>query len=477
MKVTTRLTRYTGPALALLAMVLLVAVSPHLGFGRDAQRLWMERGAGPAPVATAPAPAWVEIARAVKPAVVNVSTRGMQKNPADADEFFRQFGGRAPRRMVRGLGSGFVINADGYILTNNHVVDGASDIRVKFSDGRELPARVVGRDDKTDLALIKVDATGLPVIPIGDSSKLEVGEPVMAVGNPFGLEQTVTTGIVSATGRVIGEGPYDDFIQTDASINPGNSGGPLINARGEAVGVNAAIVSGSGGSVGIGFAIPTNLAKPVITQLAQNGHVVRGWLGVAIQPVTPDLAQSFGVGETSGALVSSVVGGSPAQHVGLRQGDVIVRYDGRVVGRASDLPRAVAETPVGREVPIEIVRDGKHITLNVKVARLEDKDEQAANTEPASTKQLGIAARSLTPALAQEMGVDATRGVLVEDVEDGGRAQRAGITRGDVIVEVDHQPVTGVDALQAALKRHPAGKPVLMLVRREGQSLFLAVPA
>jgi serine protease Do len=401
----------------------------------------------------------------------------MQKNSGDADDFFRQFGNRPPRgRMVRGLGSGFVINSDGYILTNNHVVDGASDIRVKFSDGRELPARVIGHDDKTDLALIKVDATGLPVIPIGDSSKLEVGEPVMAVGNPFGLEQTVTTGIVSATGRVIGEGPYDDFIQTDASINPGNSGGPLINARGEAVGVNTAIVSGSGGSVGIGFAIPTNLAKPVVTQLAQTGHVVRGWLGVAIQPVTPDLAKSFGVNEPNGALVSSVVDGSPAQRAGLHQGDVIVRYDNRAVGRASDLPRAVAETPVGRDVPIEVVRDGKHQTLNVKVARLEDKEEQAAAAEPASAK-LGIAARSLTPALAQEMGVDASRGVLVEDVEEGGRAQRAGLTRGDVIVEVDHQPVSGVDALQAALKRHPAGKPVLMLVRREGQSLYLAVPA
>lgn len=474
MKVTTRLTRFTIPALALFAVLLLVAVSPHLGFGRDGQRLWTEGVAGP--VVTAPAPAWVEIARAVKPAVVNVSTRGVQKSSGDADDFFSQFGMRPPRRMVHGLGSGFVINADGHILTNNHVVDGATDIRVKFSDGRELPARVVGRDDKTDLALLKVDATGLPVIPIGDSAKLQVGEPVMAVGNPFGLEQTVTTGIVSATGRVIGEGPYDDFIQTDASINPGNSGGPLINARGEAIGVNTAIVSGSGGSVGIGFAIPTNLAKPVVTQLAEGGHVVRGWLGVAIQPVTPDLAKSFGLGDTGGALVSSVMDGSPAQRSGLHRADVIVRYDGRQVGRASDLPRAVAETPVGREVPVEVVRDGKHMTLNVKVARLEDKDQQAASAEPASTK-LGIAARSLTPALAQQLGVDQPRGVLVEDVEDGGRAQLAGLARGDIILEVDHQPVAGVDALQGALKRHPAGKPVLMLVHREGHSLYLAVPA
>jgi serine protease Do len=472
----------TLSALAVLTAVMLVAaMTPPAGFGRDAQRLWTERGAGAAPVATVLSPNWVEIARAVKPAVVNVSVRSTQKADTDIEDFFgqfgfRQFGGPGQRRMVRGLGSGFVINPDGYIVTNNHVVDGATDIRVKISDGRELTAKVVGRDEKTDLALIKVDATGLPVIPLGDSSRLEVGEPVMAVGNPFGLEQTVTTGIVSATGRTIGEGPYDDFIQTDASINPGNSGGPLINARGEAVGINAAIVSGTGGSVGIGFAIPTNLVKPVVTQLARDGHVVRGWLGVAIQQVTPDLAKSFGLGDTAGALVSAVTDGSPAKQVGLRAGDVITRYDGRPVARWSDLPRAVAETPVGREVPVEIVRDGKHLTLNVKVARLEDKDEREAAAEPTSTK-LGIAGRSLTPALAQQLGVDATNGVLVESVEDGGRAQTAGLARGDVIVEVDHQPVAGVDSLQQALRRHPAGKPVLMLVRREGHTLYLAVPA
>src|ERR671922_438870 len=261
MKVTTRLARFTWPAIGLV--VLLVALSPLAGHGREAQPLWVERAPGAAaPMATTPAPNWVEIARAVKPAVVNVSTRGVQKESGDVDELFRQFGGRTPKRMVRGLGSGFVINAGGYILTNNHVVDGATDIRVKFADGRELTGKVVGRDPKTDLALLKVEAQGLPVVPLGDSARLEVGEPVMAVGNPFGLEQTVTTGIVSATARVIGEGPYDDFIQTDASINPGNSGRPPINTRGEAVGINTAIVSGSGGSVGIGFAIPVNLAKP-----------------------------------------------------------------------------------------------------------------------------------------------------------------------------------------------------------------------
>jgi serine protease Do len=351
---------------------------PHAGFGR-AGTVWTERAPGAAMVATAPAPAWVEIARAVKPAVVNVSTRSVRE-PDAADELQRRFFGReAPGpRTLRGLGSGFVINADGYVLTNHHVVAGASEIRVRFADGREVPGRLVGGDAKTDLALLKVEAKGLPVIPLGDSARLEVGEPVMAVGNPFGLEQTVTTGIVSATGRTIGAGPYDDFVQTDASINPGNSGGPLVNARGEAIGVNTAIASGSGGSVGIGFAIPTNLVKPIVTQLAEHGHVVRGWLGVSIQPLTPDLAAGVGLPGAHGVLVSDVIEGSPAGRAGLRRGDVIVRYDGRTVGRGSDLPRAVAETPVGRVVPVEVVRDGKRVTLTVTIARLEEPDRRAA---------------------------------------------------------------------------------------------------
>ena len=475
MKITTRLGRFTWPAVGVV--LLLVALSPLTGFGRDAQHVWTEKPANAPAVATMPAPNWVEIARAVKPAVVNVSVRGMQKESSDRDEFLQQFGMRSPRRMVRGLGSGFVINPDGFIVTNNHVVDGASEIRVKFADGRELAGKVVGRDPKTDLALLKVDATGLPVVPLGDSSRLEVGEPVMAVGNPFGLEQTVTTGIVSATGRVIGEGPYDDFIQTDASINPGNSGGPLINTRGEAVGINAAIVSGGGGSVGIGFAIPTNLAKPVVLALASGDHrVVRGWLGVAIQPVTAELAKSFGVNEATGALVTAVTDDSPAQKAGLKRGDVITRYDGRTVARASDLPRAVAETPVGRAVPIDIVRDGQHTTVTVQVARLADEDVAAASGPDEGT-HLGIAARSLTPQLAQQLGVPDAHGVLVQQVEEGGRAQSAGLAPGDVIVEVDRKPVASVDALQRALKEHHRGAPLLMLVHREGQSLYLTVSA
>src|SRR3989449_7558995 len=291
MKFTRNRRRWVAPIVILAAVASLVGLVPHLGFTSASKTpLWTERPA--AQSAPTPAPDWVRLSKEAKPAVVNISTKRNPAGPAipdlkggrpderSQDDFFRRFFEEAPRRPVRAVGSGFILSADGYIVTNNHVGDDATAIQVKLADGRELAAKVVGRDPKTALSLLKVEATALPVIPVGDSNALRVGEPVMAIGNPFGLEQTVTTGIVSATGRVIGEGPYDDFIQTDASINPGNSGGPLINAQGQAVGINAAIFSRSGGSVGIGFAIPTNLAKPVLTQLAAAGHVVRGDLEI-----------------------------------------------------------------------------------------------------------------------------------------------------------------------------------------------------
>jgi serine protease Do len=319
-----------GPAtlavlVALFLVVALVALRPHLGLTEAAQsHLWTEQPPAISQT-TVPAPAWVELAKVLKPAVVNISTR-VQKSPHDAagpddegnpsSDFFRQFRGRPTPHVMHGLGSGFIITPDGDIVTNNHMIDGATDIKVTMSDGRDFVAKVVGRDPKTDLALVKIEAKNLPVVPLGDTAQLQVGEPVMAIGNPFGLEQTVTTGIVSATGRVIGEGPYDDFIQTDAAINPGNSGGPLINARGQAIGINTAIFSQSGGSVGVGFAIPINLAKTVITQLASTGHVERGWLGVTIQRVTPELAKSFKLPTTEGALVTDVAKDSPAAAAG-----------------------------------------------------------------------------------------------------------------------------------------------------------------
>ena len=474
------------PVVALVALLVGVGLGPRLGFPTSAPTVWTERPAGSTPVAVVPAGPWIALARQLKPAVVNVSTRRNAEGPSvrspfgdddPASRFFGQMFGDQPRRPVRSLGSGFIINPSGYVVTNNHVIDGATEIRVTLADGREFSGKTVGRDPKTDIALVKIDATGLPVIPLGDSAALQVGEPVMAIGNPFGLQQTVTSGIVSATGRVIGEGPYDDFIQTDASINPGNSGGPLINSRGEAVGINTAILSRSGGSVGIGFAIPVNLAKSVVAQLAGSGHVVRGWLGVAVQPVTAGLAKGLGLLDTRGALVASVSPDSPAQRAGVKAGDVVVNYDGRAVARMDDLPKAVAMTPVGREVPIEVVRDGKPVRLTVKVAKLADTEKVEVAAGPAEKDSLGLAVAPLTAEQARELGLAGQGGVLVRGVEEGSAAAEAGIRPGDVIAEVDRHPVKGVEDLRQALARKPKGAATVLLVRRDGGSLYVALGA
>jgi len=474
-----RYRRWAWPAAALLLLVV-VALVPRFGFPTTASTpLWSDRSLPVAP-APMPAPNWVELAKLLKPAVVNISTKRVEAGMPEIglDDPFQQFSRRFfdQPRTVRSLGSGFVINASGYVLTNNHVVDKATEIHVKLADGRDLTAKVVGRDPKTDLALLKVDASGLPVIPLGDSSTLDVGAPVMAIGNPFGLEQTVTTGIVSATGRVIGEGPYDDFIQTDASINPGHSGGPLINAAGQAVGINTAIFSQSGGSVGIGFAIPVNLAKPVVTQLAQSGRVERGWLGVSIQPLTPELAKSFGLPGTRGALVGSVVEGSPAQKAGMKPGDVITEYNGRIVGRSEDLPRAVAETPIGRDVTVIVRREGARVPLTARIAPLEEPALKVAASPHDDGPALGLSVEPLTPALARQLGVSESRGLIVRNVQDGSPAANAGLRPGDIIVEVDRHPIASVSDLKRAVDKHAKGTPLLTLVRRDGSSLYAAIP-
>ena len=480
--------RWAAPVVALVAAASLIGLLPHLGTGASPTPLWSEnRGAQ---TATIQAPDWVRLSKEAKPAVVNVSTklnaeaptrpepRGRPERPDERsfEDFFKRFFDETQRRPVRAAGSGFVLNSNGFIVTNNHVVENASDIQVKLGDGRELPAKVVGRDAKTDLALLKVDATGLPVIPLGDSTALQVGEPVMAIGNPFGLEQTVTTGIVSATGRVIGSGPYDNFIQTDASINPGNSGGPLINARGEVIGINTAIFSRGGGSVGIGFAVPSSLAKTVITQLADHGKVERGWLGVSIQPLTKDLAKNFKRDNTNGALVSSVIEGSPADKAGLKAGDVIVEFNGKKVAKATELPSLVADLTVGRDVPMVVVRDGSEMRLNARIARLED--ETPAKVADAQEKgQLGLSVQPITPPVARELGLKVKEGVLVRDVVEGGRAAEAGIRPGDVIVEINRQPVRTVEDLKVRVDKQADNEPIVLLVNRDGQALYVAVPA
>jgi serine protease Do len=471
-----------GVALTFLLAVSLLAQRPQLGLTEASPQLWTEQPPAVSQT-TRPAPNWVELAKALKPAVVNISTRraqntagpGMLEDDNPLKEL-RPFRGRPAPRVLRGLGSGFVITPDGTIVTNNHVVDGANQIKVTMSDGREFTAKVLGRDAKTDVALVKIEARDLPVVPLGDTAELQVGEPVMAIGNPFGLEQTVTTGIVSATGRVIGEGPYDDFIQTDAAINPGNSGGPLINARGQAIGINTAIFSQNGGSVGVGFAIPVNLAKTVITQLATTGHVERGWLGVTIQRLTPDLAKSFNLPEAHGALVSDVTSDSPAARAGLKTGDVIVEYNGRKVGRSEELPRVVADTPIGHQVPITVIRDGRRITLHAQVARMQDKEPGTAQIATGENRgALGLSVETVTPELARELGIDQPHGVVVRDVRRDSPAANAGIRPGDVIVAVDRQPVKTVEEMKSALQKHPAGTPTLFLVRRDGGNVYVPV--
>jgi serine protease Do len=431
---------------------------------------------------------WVRLAEKLTPAVVNVRTAGevrRSRAPAVPEPFRRFFpqppeGGEREQPRPRGLGSGFIIDADGYIVTNHHVVDGSKTIEVQLSDGRTFQPKVIGSDAETDLALLKIEATGLPMIPLGSSSALKVAEPVMAIGNPFGFDHTVTVGIVSGTGRFIGQGRFDDFIQTDAAINPGNSGGPLINTRGEAVGINSAIRSSTGGFQGIGFAIPVDLAKPVLAQLRATGKVTRGWLGVSIQPLTQELAKSFGITGTQGALVASVSDDSPAGRAGLKEGDVIVAFDGKTVEGPRALPALVANTPVGRAVPVVVLRDGKRQTITVTVGNLADSREARAATsekmpESRVTERLGLALQELTPELAKQLGVQSDKGVVVTEVKPDSPAAQAGLAPGDVIREVNRMPVQDLRDIERGLARGSDPAQVLLRVEREGTQRYVVV--
>jgi serine protease Do len=462
----------------------------RLSFGAPETPSWRETR--PGDLLTVQAPNFANLAEQLMPAVVNISTtqvgngqpRWGPRSPFPqpfghhdpfAELFERFFGGMGPQRELRrrSLGSGFVVNKDGHIVTNNHVVENATDIKVSLSNKEEFDAKVIGRDPQTDVALIKIEAQrDLPVPPLGDSDRLRVGEWVIAIGNPFGLGHTVTAGIASAKGRIIDASPYDDFIQTDASINPGNSGGPLFNLNGDIVGINTAIAATG---QGIGFAIPINLAKEVMTQLREKGRVTRGWIGVQMQRVTPELAQSFGLEQAHGALVAEVQPNSPAERAGIQRGDVIVGFRREEIEDMHELPRVVAMTPPGTEVDLKLIHEGQERTVQVTVDEMPEEQRQAAVGGGTAEDKLGLAVQELTPEIARSLGLPSLQGVIVSHVAEGSPADEVGMRRGDVILEVNQQKVTSLQDYQAGLDRVENAESVLFLIRRGDNVMYVAL--
>lgn len=404
--------------------------------------------------------------------------QGREMRDFFGDEFFKHFFGGDPEDTMkqRSLGSGFIVSDDGYILTNNHVVADADEIQVTFSENEKYEAKIIGRDEKTDIALIKIEVDKkITAAKLGDSDKLRIGDWVVAIGNPFGLGNTVTAGIVSAKGRTIGAGPYDNFIQTDASINPGNSGGPLFNLDGEVVGINTAIVAPGGGNVGIGFAIPINMAKSVMSQLKDKGKVVRGWLGVTIQIVTPEIKEKFDLEVTEGALVAEVTKNSPAEKGGLQRGDVITVFDGKKVKEMKFLPSIVAETPVGKKVEVVIVRKGENKKLTIKVGELAEETAMAGTTAPETEEKLGLSVQELTTELAESLSLKDEKGVVVSGVRKDSPAFEAGLRRGDLIQEVENELVKNMDDYRGIMKKSSSKKQILMVVMRGGHTSYIVI--
>ncbi len=438
--------------------------------------------------ATAPAAAFTtpgnfsELSKKVSPAVVNIRTektlqgqgggfrhfRGPFGDQDPFREFFEKFfGERGPGRdfTQRSLGSGFIIDGSGHIVTNNHVIEDADQIEVKLTDGREYSAEIVGRDPNTDLALIKIDADGaLPLARLGDSDALEVGQWVVAIGSPFGLEHTVTAGIVSAKGRVIGSGPYDDFIQTDASINPGNSGGPLINMEGEVVGINTAIIASG---QGIGFAVPVNMAKGIISQLKSHGEVTRGWLGVAIQDLTPEIAEYYGLEPGKGVLVTEVFEDDPADRAGIRAKDVITSVNGRPVDSSRELTRMIAAIEVGDQTRIDVIRDDRKRRFEVRIAK-RDEEKILARTprKEDGREELGIRVSNLTPEIVRRFNIDETDGVMITEVSKGSKAEEAGLMSGDIIKEINRRKVENVADFNEVVTAAAEGETLNLFIRR-----------
>lgn len=461
------------------ALVLFMACG--LGFAMFGQSVEAKTSSSPQMIPAS----FQQVAEQASPAVVNISTErkveganfnGLPNFPGGNDEF-RQFfehffGGRGQMRPQKqhALGTGFIIDPQGLVITNNHVIDGADEIMVRLNDEKEYEATVLGRDPKTDLALIKINADQkFPYLELGDSKDVGIGDWVVAIGNPFGLSHTVTAGILSARGRVIGAGPYDDFLQTDASINPGNSGGPLLNLSGQVIGINTAIVQGG---QGIGFAIPANMAKGILTQLKTHGKVVRGWLGVMIQSVTPEMAKAFKLDDDKGALVADVTPDGPADKAGMKRGDVIVAFNGQTIKDSNELPGVVAITEVGSRADVKIIRDGHEKEITVKIGELEDQTVVASAEE---NKDLGLTLREMTPELAQKLGIEETKGLVITDVE--GNAADSGLKPGDLIVEINHIAVKDIHDYRRLTHNAKEGQSILFLVKRGANTLFFTLEA
>ncbi|HWV37783.1 MAG TPA: DegQ family serine endoprotease [Vulgatibacter sp.] len=485
---------------ASFAVVTPVSLEGSVAYAKGQPGLWHERGDDrPEPVIAngfSPLPSLAPLVKTLKPAVVSVSTksvvRARRRGPDPMEEFFRRFMGEpfprgggdgdgGPSRvMPRSMGSGFILHESGLVLTNNHVIDGADRIDVKLADGREFTAKVVGTDPKTDVALLRMEnAHDLPTVYLGDSDEAQVGDWVVAIGNPFGLSHSVSMGIVSAKERFIGAGPYDDFIQTDAAINPGNSGGPLFNARGEVIGINTAIVAQG---QGIGFAVPINLVKSLVPQLQSNGRVSRGWLGVALQEITPEIAKTLKLAKTHGALVADVVPGSPAEAAGIQPGDVVIAVDGKSIEGYAQLSRTVALISPGTKAGVTLVRDGKERRVEVTIAERDDGGGLMAAPSSKSGRDehdplLGITVGELTPEAARSKRVGRQGGVVVTDVKRDSAAARAGVVAGDVLLELNRRPVGSLAEYRKIVRTLQAGEMVLLRLQRGDSAIYLAMRA
>ncbi|MCE5312334.1 MAG: DegQ family serine endoprotease [Nitrospiraceae bacterium] len=429
--------------------------------------------------------AFSETVKSVSPAVVNISsTKTVRRQMNSFDDFFdflNPFPDGRSKRKEQSLGSGVIVSKDGYIVTNNHVVEKSDEIKVTLFDKRSFRAKVIGADPKTDIAIVKINAKDLPTIPLGDSDKLQVGEFVLAIGNPFGLNHTVTMGIISAVGRAdVGIADYEDFIQTDAAINPGNSGGPLVNVKGELIGINTAIFSKTGGYQGIGFSVPSNMVRLVMNQLLKEGKVTRGWIGVAIQELTPELGEKFGLKNGGGALVSDVVKGGPAHKAGLLRGDIIVELNAKKVKDVATLRNAVSQTKIGSTVSMKILRAGREMSLNVVIVELPLDSEEAGPSSPPNLNSIGnmfagIAVMDINPAVRKQLGIDKDeKGVVVLRI-DPALSEDTGLRKGDVIQEIDKQKIENINDFNRITAKVKPNDSVLLFVNRGGRKFYLAL--